>query len=431
MDAHPRGWEGGYMRSVFRRLIIILAVAGVWLAPGPGHTQESTRGEILNSFFPYREEFPTLRDIEPGLKVDSTNAQVVSSVLPAELLNYLSAGDFAFTIQQTTDFPTRQAFIDATLSHHQGVVVGREELQNYVAGRPFPILDASDPEAGLKAIWNLRYRDKGDDAEMYATMDLVNGSGGVERSQDFVFSVLYGMHRPDAVKNILQWERQGIYSKNYMGVLSPADMEGSQFLMVTQDKNSIPVDQWAYDPKTRRTRKIVYTPYISPDRGVMLLEDQDGFMGYIDEYDWKYLGEQRLLVPGPIHAAESTYGGKGGWYFVDPWELRHALIIEGTPTASHPLYSRRVLYIDLQTYMPLYVMAYDHAGEHKRTQLINARHPDYDPWGNEEWFGYVAGQTAIDYQLERASRFRITKILFNRALSPTQFTVMGLLLRGK
>ena len=139
------------MRSVFRRLIIILAVAGVWLAPEPGHTQEGAREAILKNFFPYREEFPTLRDIEPGLKVDSANAQVVSSVLPAELLKYLSAGDFAFTIQQTTDFPTRQAFIDATLSYHQGVVVGREELQNYVAGRPFPILDASDPEAGLKA----------------------------------------------------------------------------------------------------------------------------------------------------------------------------------------------------------------------------------------------------------------------------------------
>ena len=123
--------------------------------------------------------------------------------------------------------------------------------------------------------------------------------------------------------------------------------------------------------------------------------------------------------------------GKGGWYFVDPWELRRALVVEGTPTASHPLYSRRVLYLDQQTYLPLFTLMYDHAGEHKRTQLLNLRHPDYNPWGNDEWFSYVAGQTAIDYQLERASRFRVTKILFNRALSPTQFTVMSLLLRGK
>ena len=419
------------MRGLFCRLIILLTVAGVWLAPEPGHTQESTREQILNNFFPYREGFPTLADIQPGLKVDSTNAQIVSPVLPAELMTYLAAGDFSFTIQQTTDLPIRQAFLDATLAHHQGVVVGREELQNYVAGRPFPVLDASDPQAGLKAIWNFRYGDQGDNSQMRATNSLVNSSGGVERSSDFAFSTLYGMHRAEAEKNIPQWEKEGIYSKNYNLVLSPADMAGSQLLMVTRDKDSSPLDQWAYDPATRRTRKIVYTPYISPGRGVILIEDRNGFLGYIHEYDWKHLGEKTVLVPGPIHAAEPTYGGKGGWYFVDPWELRRALIIEGTPTFSHPLYSRRVLYIDLQTYLPLYAFAYDHEGAHKRTFLFNTRHPDYNPWDNDEWFARIAAQSSIDHQLGRANLFRITKILYNRALPPSQFTVMTLMLRGK
>lgn len=40
-----------------------------------------------------------------------------------------------------------------------GCIVGEEELGNYVAGRPFPLLDPQDPQAGLKAVWNLRYRD--------------------------------------------------------------------------------------------------------------------------------------------------------------------------------------------------------------------------------------------------------------------------------
>ena len=420
------------MRRVLCGLILYLTAVAVGLAPQPGHAQESTREEkILNNFYPYREGFPTLDDIAPGLTVDSTNAQVVSAVLPPELLTYVAAGDFSFTIQQTTDFPTRQAFIDATLAHSDGVVVGREELQNYVAGRPFPLLDAGDPDAGLKAIWNLRYRDQADDVQSRATMDLVNDSGGVERSQDFSVTWVYGMHRPDAENNVPEWERQQVYAKRYMVTLAPSDMEGSQFLMVTQDRDSTPLNQWAYDPDTRRTRKIVYNPYISPDQGVMLIEDQNGFSGYIDAYDWKYLGEKTVLVPGPIRAPESTYGGKGGWYFVDPWELRRALIVEGTPTASHPLYSRRVLYLDPQTYAPLYVFTYDHAGEHKRTQLLNVRHPDYNPWGNDEWFAYVAAQTSIDYQLERASRFRITKILFNRGVSPSQFTIMAVMMRGK
>ena len=169
------------MRRLFRGLILSLTVMGVGLVPDPGHPQESTREQILQNFSLSQDGFSARGDIRPGLKIDQTNAQTVAAVLPAELLTYLSAGEFSFTIQQTTDLPVRQAYIDATLAHHDGVVVGREELQHYVAGRPFPVLEASDPEAGLKAMWNFRYRDQGDNAQMRADMSLVNSSGAVER----------------------------------------------------------------------------------------------------------------------------------------------------------------------------------------------------------------------------------------------------------
>jgi len=214
-------------------------------------------------------------------------------------------------------------------------------------------------------------------------------------------------------------------------MLAPSDSEGNQILSVTPDKDLLPRDLWAYDPKTRRTRKIVYTPYISPGRGVLLVEDRSGFLGYINDYDWKYLGAQTVLAPGPIRSTEPTWGGKGTWYIVDPWELRRAVVVEATPNIAHPLYSRRVIYIDVQTSLPLYAFAYDHDGNHKRTFLLTARHPEFNPWNNKEWVAQIAAQASIDYQLQRANNFQITKILLNRALSPSQFTVMTLMLRGK
>lgn len=39
-------------------------------------------------------------------------------------------------------------------------------------------------------------------------MDLVAGSGGAERSQDFAVSWVFGMHRPETEDNVSQWERQ-------------------------------------------------------------------------------------------------------------------------------------------------------------------------------------------------------------------------------
>ena len=409
----------------------LVAYLFLTLSPSIGQAQENTQEQILADFFPYQEGTPKMGDVRPGLTIDTTNANAASSVLPPELLNYVAAGDFTITVQDTTDLPLRQSYIDATLKHHTGVAIGEGELQHYVAGRPFPMIRPDDPQAGLKAIWNLRYRDQGDNSQMWARNDLVNGRGNVERSRSFAFSSLYGMHRPDSAKNLPQWEQQGVFSKQYTRMLAPSDSEGNQILSVTPDKNLLPNDQWAYDPKTRRTRKIVYTPYISPGRGALLIEDRSGFLGYIHDYDWKYLREQTVLTPGPIRASEPTWGGRGNWYMVDPWELRRAVVVEATPKISHPLYSRRVMYIDVQTSLPLYAFAYDHDGNHRRTFLLTARHPEFNPWENEDWVAQIAAQSSIDYQLERANNFQITKILLNRELSPSQFTVMTLMLRGK
>ncbi len=393
--------------------------------------QEGARERLLKDFFLYRDGPPQVEGIQPGLKLDAANAAVAAAVLPPEIQTYLAAGDFSISVQETTDLQLRQAFIDATFQHHRGVVVGEGELQNYVAGRPFPALNADDPQAGLKAVWNLRYRDQGDDAQMWATNSLVNSNGNTERSQTFAFFSLYGMHRPDSAKNLPQWEKQGIYTKQYTRMLAPSDSEGNQILSVQPDSDFLLHDQWAYDPTTRRTRKIVYTPYISPGRGVVLIEDRSGFLGYIHAYDWTYLREQTVLTPGPIRASAPTWGGRGNWYLVDPWELRRAVVVEATPKISHPLYSRRILYIDVQTSLPLFSFTYDHDGQHKRSFMVVARHPEFDPWGNTDWVAQIAAQSSIDYQLERANNFQITKFLLNRALPPSQFTVMNLMLRGK
>ena len=432
------GWvflRGDSVTSIFRGggfLLCWLVSCVVFGAFAPvAQAQENGQERILADFFPYREGPLQVEGIPPGLKIDATNAAVAPAVLPPEILTYLAAGDFSITVQETTDLRLRQTFIDATLQHHSGVVVGEGELQNYVAGRPFPVLQADDPQAGLKAIWNLRYRDQGDNAQMWATNSLVNSNGNTERSQSFAFSSLYGMHRSDSAKNLPQWEKQGVYSKQYTRMLAPSDSEGNQILGVTPDRDILPQDQWAYDPKTRRTRKIVYTPYISPGRGVLLIEDRSGFLGYIHDYDWRYLREQTVLTPGPIRATAPTWGGRGNWYLVDPWELRRAAVVEATPRISHPLYSRRVIYIDVQTSLPLYAFVYDHDGNHKRTFLLTARHPEFNPWDNDAWVAQIAAQASIDYQLERANNFQITKILLNRTLPPSQFTVMTLMLRGK
>ena len=170
---------------------------GLWLLTDQAQAQtDSSRQRIMQRFFPYAEGTPQVTGVRPGMTLDSTNASAAAAVLPPEILSYIGAGDFSIGVQETTNLPTRQAFLDATLQHAEGVVVGEDILQNYVSGLPFPILEADDPQAGLKAVWNLRYRDQGDTSQMWAINALLNDSGTIERSERFSFLMLYGMHRP-------------------------------------------------------------------------------------------------------------------------------------------------------------------------------------------------------------------------------------------
>ena len=300
------------MTHRIRFALLIFVGIGFWLFPPDSQAQtDSPRDRIMQRFSPYRAGSPQVEGISPGMTLNSSNASAAAAVLPPEILSYVAAGDVSISIQETTDLPLRQAFIDATLQSYEGVVVGEEELQNYVSGLPFPLLEPQDSQAGLKAVWNLRYRDQGDTSQMWAINALLNASGTVERSSRFAFMSLYGMHRIDPAKNVAAWENQGVYTKRYSQMLAPSDAEGNQLIGVTYDNDALPQDQWAYDPKSRRTRKIVYNPYVSPEQGVLLIEDRSGFLGYIADYDWTYVEEKVVLTPGPIKADKPTWGGKG------------------------------------------------------------------------------------------------------------------------
>ncbi len=403
-----------------------------WLLPAWGHVQADDRQErILEMFQPYRQGFPHVEGIRPGMTIDKTNSQAASIVLPPEILKSLQAGDFTITVQETTDMPLRQEYVQATLAHSALVELGEGELKNYVAGLPFPLLDLQDPHAGEKIAWNHRYRDRGETVQFWPTNELRNSSGAVERADRFYIAAFYGMHRPDTAWNLPEWEENGIYSKQYIRALAPSDVEGNQTLSYSYDKDTSSDDLWVYDVRTRRSRKVVDNPYQAGGGGELLMEDRGGFGGYIHAYEWKYLGEQVLLVPGPIRAAESTWGGRGNWYPMDPWELRRMVVVEARPKGTHPVYSRRVLYIDVQTWVTSYALTYDHAGNHKRTFLMAYLHPQFNPWKHDVWIPQIATQASIDYQRERASIFQTHKVIYNQPLNPHRFSVAGLILQGK
>jgi hypothetical protein len=411
-------------------LVVVFSL--LCLIPSWGQAEEqSPKERILSVFYPYRQGSPQVESITPGMRIGQGNFQMAKEVLPPEILRYLQEGGFSITVQETTDLPPREEYLSATLKHHAQVGIKEGEVENYVAGRPFPGIDLQDAKAGEKVAWNLRYQDQGETVQYWPTNEERNQSGAIERVQKYYVAWRFGIHRPQADQDISSWKKQRVYSKRYMLIVAPSDMNGSQVLTHFHDEDAATHNQWAYDPQTRRTRKVVYNPYESPGGGALLLEDIWGFYGYIHPYEWKYLGEKVVLAPGPIKRAEPTWGGRGNWYPVDPWELRKVVVVEATPKQSHPVYSRRVLYIDLQTHYILYTFAYDHEGSHKRTFLNVYLHPEFAPSNNQVGILRYAAQASIDYQWEHASIFQTHKVVRNEPMSSHRFSVRGLMFYGK
>lgn len=179
------------------------------------------------SFLPLGDSPHAEGDIPPGTTIDTHTAARAARLLPADILRLVQAGDLVITVQATTDLPPRAPYIAATLERaFQVSLDGGYTIHRYTGGRPFPLLDPTDPRAGEKAAWNFRYRDVPDTLEMRVTMDGVTNTGVVDRASVGRIRVRTGMDRVGTEENDPQWASQGVRTKASFEALAPADIEG-------------------------------------------------------------------------------------------------------------------------------------------------------------------------------------------------------------
>lgn len=396
---------------------------------------EAEEGEeaLIDAFLPYRNDLPTVEGIVPGMVIRADNVEVARGVLDPEIFRVVEAGHFEIPVQQTTDFPILEEYREASIKRAGEVSLSPEgELQGYTMGQPFPVIDASDPQAGLKAAWNFRQRYMADTYVTQGVLRTVNNSGRVERSVDSLFSRFYGMFRTNPENNVAKWEKEGTWMREHSIVMSPQDLEGAQSLTFHYANDQLNDKGWAYDPQSRRTRSIVVNHEAASFEANFLIEDHAGFQGYLRNYDWTYIEEKVALVPGFIGGEPPAYGGKSGWYPIAPWELRKVVVVECTPKGSSHPYGKRRFYFDRQIFSTLNVFVYDRDGNHWRTLFHTFGTPSEDP-KNADIVGthLHLGNAWIDYKSETAAIWTSSKIEINRPLKPRMMTVKHMVRLGK
>ncbi len=383
---------------------------------------------------------PAAAELAPGTVLGADNWEQAKGLLPDEFLEAYKRGDFRHEIRKW-DPPRLEeepVFRDALKENEgrfdlddEGTIIDRQSGKpaRDVVGWPFPKIDPSDPRAGIKIVWNYFYTIYYGGNYHYRADLLWIARRGLDRSISVdAFQKVYEGQQPRFRDN---GNDKDLLSQSLAHVLSPADVEGIVNLTWRYRDPRARDSVWAYVPSLRRTRQV--SPANRSDGFLgsdMSLDDGPYFDGKVQDFEWKLVGEQDLLVLFDRlsfdNPASLTRLPEGGWRMMIPggarvgfqlpdWKgvpwcpIQEVLIrrphwvVEAVPKDKYYLYGKMVLRFDKDIYLGSYSSKYDWKGKllnsyvAVRTNIIRV--------GPGELWGWAGGAVAlaVNWKLDRAT----------------------------
>jgi len=169
----------------------------------------------------------------------------------------------------------------------------------------------------------------------------------------------------------------------------PADVKGTAFL--THSHTSKPDDQWLYLPALKRVKRISSKNKSGPFMGSEFAYE-DISSTEVDKYTYKYLRDE-------------------------DFDDRKTFVVEQHPTYKHSGYTRRIVWIDQERYIPLKVDFYDRKDAHLKTLTITGYQQFLDQyWRSADMYmeNHQTGKTTLLSWSEYKFRTGLTESDFNK-----------------
>ena len=359
-----------------------------------------------------------LADVAVGDKITDQNIDKVKDLISPGLEWCVKHG-WPITISETKKVEWPKAYKDATEKYSGQVKLSADGLsvQNYDAGLPFPNLDPKDPQIAFKIMWNYDYHFLTTDDVDLRNFDADTGSiadhGPLTVERHFLLDHfrrlfwtgrLYVDPKPEKPNPNGYRGQQGLYP-----ILEPFDLKGVGALGNRYIDPSKQDDSWLYLPSLRRVRRLS----TAQRSDALFGQDTDvdsyyGYAGHIAWMEWKYLGEKDVLSTMHGQHYPVKWNEKVDWAFDEGWEKRKHYVIEGVSKLPQYAYSKRVLFIDKETWTVPFSDIYDRSGElwkiwindfSFRKQVEGAGAISY-----ADEMGFLPAIVMVDIQLEHATK---------------------------
>jgi Protein of unknown function (DUF1329) len=317
--------------------------------------------------------------VKPGDFITMENATKVKSLVSPGVYYKVEHG-MSMKIIPTERIDWPPPYKDATEKYSAQVRLSNDyrSLVGYVAGQPFPLIDANDPHVAVKIIWNNVFRPiTTDDYDLrfYDCDSHYETPGKPQSNQIDYFQIghyagydLVGRTEVEPVPVDPDFKKTGRYWLFALyPLLAPETIHGTGFIRWRYADPKKGDDTWEVIGGSRRVRRLDESS-MSIRSGAQAW-DPDHYSGFnpkTEWYDYQYLGEKNLLATA--HAAHSpeircqTDGGTSACPEV--WEMRHIYVVQARPRwkKTNALDSRTIIYMDSEMWFEPYIDTYDRQG---------------------------------------------------------------------
>lgn len=341
-----------------------------------------------------------LAQFKPGEKYTKENAEKIKGLLPDSVAKWvkegyitIQTGNVEYPFKGPKQFQQASAANEGKFSVDKGgnLIDKSGKHPDFLSGLPFPKIDQSDPQAGVKIMWNFYFQQFWLSSTRY-TYDITWVSmKEFERKFGGAWERLFYTGRHDGpIPNPDRVDFKDMISVGY-----PYDVAGIATLLW---RNKSTQDQlWSYAPALRRIRQL--SPSNSSDAFLgsdISNDDALGFRGKIQTFNWKLIGTQKILAPfagnkpTPLTYSKAYKGWttdknspyiKYGYDYKDwkgaawapmnvIWDLRPVYVLEGMPKDPYYNFGRTTIYLDQESYSVYCKVVDDRAGTYWKTLLM-------------------------------------------------------------
>ena len=320
-------------------------------------------------------------DVKPGDMITPENAAKVRDLVsPGVYYKVVNGMAMKIGAPERIDWPP--PYKEATEKYSAQVRLSEDgrSVIGYVAGVPFPLVDLNDPQVATKIAWNNVFRPLfTDDYDLrFYDCDTAYAGRHAQTSQVDYFQIghyagysLVGRVEVEPMPIDPDFKTSGRYWLFALyPTLAPQQLRGDGLIRFRYADPKRGDDSWSWTSGTRRIRRINEgsLSIVSGPYGQWEPDHYSGFNAKVEEYDWKFLGEKKML--GVVHAEHSPEvrcpTDNGTSACPERWELRPMYVVEATPraaVASQALHSKTIIYSDSEVMYPSYIDTYDRRGQ--------------------------------------------------------------------